>query len=192
VDGVIAAHISVGSQPTMCLLGAGDMVAAGRRPGDALSDAQTWTAMSAARVALLDDHILRAAQRWPGLLRAFVQRADEARARTMVQLAISHQPRVEERLVSLFRVLAERWGRVTPAGVVVALPLTHESLGRLVGARRPTVTLAVRALQDAGRLTRLEDRSWVLCEPLGPDGLAWSSVTEALTPRLDPRSASQP
>lgn len=50
--------------------------------------------------------------------------------------------------------LADRWGRVTPDGVIVPLKLTHEALGRLVGAQRPTVTLALGELVASGRVTR--------------------------------------
>ena len=47
--------------------------------------------------------------------------------------------------------------KVTPAGVHVELGLTHEQLGRLVGARRPSVTTALGALRAAGLLDRTGD-----------------------------------
>jgi CRP/FNR family cyclic AMP-dependent transcriptional regulator len=68
--------------------------------------------------------------------------------------AISHEPRVEERLVLLLWHLAERWGRVRPDGVLVPLRLTHEVLGMLVGARRPSVTSSLGGLERADRLRR--------------------------------------
>jgi hypothetical protein len=58
--------------------------------------------------------------------------------------------------------LAERWGRMGPSGVVVPIELTHGALGRLVGARRPTVTLALGELARDGALVRRNDGSWVL------------------------------
>jgi len=60
-----------------------------------------------------------------------------------------------------------RWGRVTPDGVVVPLELTHAALARVLGAARPTVTLAIRELERAGCLARRADGRWLL--PVVPD-----------------------
>jgi hypothetical protein len=58
--------------------------------------------------------------------------------------------------------MADRWGRVTPEGVVVPLRLTHELIGGLVGARRAPVTRALGRLADAGTVRRRADGAWVL------------------------------
>lgn len=71
-------------------------------------------------------------------------------------------PRVEERILSLLSHLAGRWGQVTAQGVTLTLPVTHEVLGALIGARRPTVSLALLALDQQQLLSRREDRSWLL------------------------------
>jgi hypothetical protein len=63
-------------------------------------------------------------------------------------------PRVEQRVLGLFWHLAERWGKVRPEGVVVELALTHELIGQLIGAQRPTISLALGALADDGLLQR--------------------------------------
>jgi DNA-binding transcriptional ArsR family regulator len=42
------------------------------------------------------------------------------------------------------------------------LSLSHRLLGQLVGARRPTVTLALARLDDAGLVHREDDGTWVL------------------------------
>jgi hypothetical protein len=57
--------------------------------------------------------------------------------------------------------LADRWGRVTLDGVVVPVRLTHDMIGRLVGAHRPSVTTALSELSRAGRISRLPD-GWLL------------------------------
>jgi hypothetical protein len=46
--------------------------------------------------------------------------------------------------------------------VAVALPLSHSALGRLVGARRPTVSLALKELGAQGLVGRREDGAWLL------------------------------
>ena len=69
---------------------------------------------------------------------------------------------VETRLLILFWHLAERWGRVTPDGIVIGVQLSHEMLGHLVGCRRASVTTALARVVESGRLDRREDGSWVL------------------------------
>ena len=84
--------------------------------------------------------------------------------------ATSHLTRVDARLELLFWGLADRWGRVGPDGVVLELPLTHQVLGRLVGAQRPSVTTALSDLARRGILERRGDGAWVLHgEPPGAD-----------------------
>ena len=61
------------------------------------------------------------------------------------------------------RVQTDRWGRVTPQGIKIPLPLTHSLLALVVGARRPTVTSAVRSLARAGRLKPCPRSQWLLC-----------------------------
>jgi CRP-like cAMP-binding protein len=79
-----------------------------------------------------------------------------------VQAAISQLPRVELRVLALLWQLADRWGRVTPLGVEIDLELTHEALGRLIGAQRPTVSLALADLAEAGAVTRTARRRGLL------------------------------
>lgn len=61
-------------------------------------------------------------------------------------------------------LLSESWGQVTPSGVRLPLALTHETLGALVGARRPSVTLAVSKLAQDGAIVH-QDTGWLLLEP---------------------------
>jgi CRP/FNR family cyclic AMP-dependent transcriptional regulator len=46
--------------------------------------------------------------------------------------------------------------------VTVPIPLTHLSVARLIGARRPTVTTAIGRLVDDGVLTPDGPGHWVL------------------------------
>jgi CRP-like cAMP-binding protein len=79
-----------------------------------------------------------------------------------VHLAIAQLNRVDLRVLALLWHLAERWGVVAADGVVVPLRLTHATLGRFVGAQRPTVTLALQQLSEAGDLARRPDGAFVL------------------------------
>jgi len=76
---------------------------------------------------------------------------------------------LDRRLLMLFWHLAERWGRREQGHVIVPLPLTHETLSLLIGARPPSVTTAITELSARGDLTRSEDGTWILVgTPPGP------------------------
>jgi hypothetical protein len=70
-------------------------------------------------------------------------------------------PRVDARVQALLWHLADRWGHVTLDGVVVPARLTHDMIGRLVGAHRPSVTTALSELTRSGRISRLP-HGWLL------------------------------
>src|SRR6266487_4510975 len=98
-----------------------------------------------------------------------VDRVHERARRTAIALALSHLPRVEDRLHRLLWHLADRRGHVRADGIVLRLPVTQEQLGRLVGARRPTVSLALRSLRERGLVRRGDADEWVLAnEPPVP------------------------
>src|SRR4051794_10011687 len=146
LDGLITRHLDIGGHPALQLHGPGDVVAARPVAQGLLPARDALAAASPSRLAIIDDHFLLAARRWPRLITGFFQHIQDQADRLLVQLVIAEQPRVEERLLALFLHLADRFGTVTRDGVVVSLRLTHQAIGRLIGARRPTVTLALRAL----------------------------------------------
>jgi hypothetical protein len=158
LDGLITREIRVAGRPSTELMGSGDLL----RPWDLDSDLGIpvqidWQVMQRARIAVLDQRFLLAGARWPALVDALASRG-QRRARWLAfQLAMKQIMRVEGRLLVLLWALSERWGVVTPRGVHVRLKLTHEALGKLVGARRPSVTTALGALTDAGALERVSD-----------------------------------
>jgi hypothetical protein len=144
-------------------------------PGDVLSLDQPATSsvvqpigrqvVADTRLALLGHDFLLAARRWPGLVAALHVRAAEQAERVAAHVAICQLPRVGDRLLAMMWLLAESWGRVTPAGVVLPVALTHEALGELIGARRPTVSLALGELIDRGAVVR-QQTGWLLLESL--------------------------
>ncbi|HTX32414.1 MAG TPA: Crp/Fnr family transcriptional regulator [Solirubrobacteraceae bacterium] len=164
LDGLLLAGVQIGSRRSLRLLGAGEVIPTQTSdPPTPLSTVTVRTAMRS-RIALLDDHFLTAAHRWPRLASLSYRRAIDSSERLATQLAISQLPRVDERLMALMWLLAEDWGHVTPAGIRLRLPLTHEALGELVGAQRPTVTLALKELAARGSLIK-QDRDWTILDP---------------------------
>ncbi len=99
---------------------------------------------------------------WPALTDAFMERAVERSHSLALHVAIHCIRRVDLSLLVLFWHLADRFGKVTPAGIVVAVKLTHEDLGKLVGATRQSVTAALGELAERGWAERRHDGSWLL------------------------------
>jgi CRP/FNR family transcriptional regulator, cyclic AMP receptor protein len=111
---------------------------------------------------VLDGRFVQLARRWPALMTGLAHRLFEAQQEQHTRAAICAMPRVEERILALLCHLAGRWGHVTTDGVTLALPVTHELLGALIGSRRPTVSLALQVLDSQHLLTRRDDGTWLL------------------------------
>jgi CRP/FNR family transcriptional regulator, cyclic AMP receptor protein len=161
-DGLIIHELDLAGTLTADLLGPGDIVALGRTNEPLLATREHWHVSGSATVAILDDRVLPALHTWPALSSHLISRAARQAARAAEQRAISQLPRVELRIRALLWHLAARWGRVGPKGVVLPLDLTHGALGHLVGARRPTVTLALSDLARDGAIVRRDDGAWML------------------------------
>jgi CRP/FNR family transcriptional regulator, cyclic AMP receptor protein len=183
VDGLVLRELLLAGSTATELLGPGDIVDHDA-PDETLLPTETrWSVPEAARVAILDDRLLAIMRTWPGVGRILLDRAARREIRLSTHRAIAQLPRVDQRLLAFFGHLAERWGRVGTAGIVVPMQLTHETLGRLIGARRPTVSLALKELQTDDLLERRDDGSWLLhydaLERLGAESAtadAWQSA----------------
>ena len=122
----------------------------------------SWLVLQETRLAVLDAAFALRLAQWPSITGRIVSRvAQRARYLALTQ-AVTHLPRASARLLILFWLLAERWGRVGPDGVSVTLPLTHEVLAMLIGAQRPTVTIGLQRLRRAGFLIREQSDRWLL------------------------------
>jgi len=174
LEGMLLRELVLAGVPSAELLGPGDLSATGSSGDEFLPTSVRWTVVSRARVALVDERLASALHIWPRLLPDLLSRATQQMSRLALQRAIAHLPRVEDRLLALFWHLAERWGRVGKTGVIIPLSLTHTVLGRLVGARRPTISLALKELEQRGLLARREDGSWVV----GVESLATLQTTD--------------
>jgi hypothetical protein len=158
-DGLIAREVVVAGRPSSELLGPTDIL----RPWDQDGDIGlmpldvNWQVLSRTDMAVLDRNFLLAAAKYPSLIETLLGRTLRRARWLAFQVGMKQITRVEGRVLVLFWALSERWGVVTPRGVHVRLKLTHETIGRLVGARRPSVTTALSALREAGALERLSD-----------------------------------
>jgi hypothetical protein len=163
VDGFVLRTVRIGDRATAQLFGPGDIMQSW--PGEDLPspvDVEvTWTVVRRATLARLDDRVIALAARWPSVLRRLAWRSSSVAGRVSLQVAIARVPRLEERLLLLFWGLAERWGSMTPDGMVLAIRLTHEAIAALTAASRPPVSSALSQLSRDGLLRRTGS-GWLL------------------------------
>lgn len=164
LDGLLMRRVTVGKRSASELFGPGDLIRPWDTDGeyDPLPITLDWLVLRPTRMAVLDTAFALRVARWPSVTGRLVGRvAQRARYLALTQ-AVTHLPRTHSRLLMLFWLLADRWGRVGPDGIHVSLPLTHELLAILVGSHRPTVTIALQRLARAGLLTRERSDRWLL------------------------------
>jgi CRP/FNR family cyclic AMP-dependent transcriptional regulator len=154
LDGVIALNIQVGDRVSAELVGGGDLLQPMTSQAEQLlaCDAR-WRALTPSHFALLDRAFAKRVRFWPQLTQALLQRAGRRVINLDVQRAIAAQPRLEVRLALLLWHLAGRWGKVEPGGIRLPVPLTHQLLGQLIAAERPSVSHALARLAHSGLVT---------------------------------------
>lgn len=172
LGGLMMRRLSFGAVASAELVGQGDIL----RPGDEgppaiASPCSAWRVLADVQLAVIDRRATTLIGRFPELSEAVAARLLR-RSRCLAYLmTVQHFRRVDDALLATLWHVAEMWGKVTLGGVVVPFHFTHQELADIVGARRPTVTVAVQALEAQGRLRREAPGRWVL---LG-DPPEWSS-----------------
>jgi CRP/FNR family cyclic AMP-dependent transcriptional regulator len=164
LEGCLSREVSLlGEAMAVDVLAHGDVLQPSVEPLlTSLSNGQSWSVLAPTRLALLDAAFLASVQPWPQLTATLLGRHERRCSWLAHVLAISHLPRVETRILALFWLFADRWGRRNPSGVMVPIPLTHVNIGRLIGAQRPTVTTILNKLLAEGRLTHEGHGYWKL------------------------------
>jgi CRP/FNR family cyclic AMP-dependent transcriptional regulator len=163
LDGLLLRDMDLGRRSSTEVIGTGDLVRPwdGDREMSELPLSLRWQVLQEVRLAVLDERFLNAAVHYPLVIEALFARGARRNRWLSVRLVVNQLVRLEDRLLLALWALAERWGRVTPGGVLVPLGLTHSALARLVGARRPSVTSAIGELGRDNLLARTED-GWLL------------------------------
>jgi CRP/FNR family transcriptional regulator, cyclic AMP receptor protein len=153
IDGMLLRECRLGGRTTTQLIGPGDMIPLALSDEGLPADV-SCRALVPTTLGVLDELFLAAARRWPWLTARVSERMAQWVDRALLLQAINQLPRVESRIVALLGHIAERWGTVLPDGTLVGIHLTHAAIGTLVGARRPTVSLALKELADLGAVRR--------------------------------------
>jgi CRP/FNR family cyclic AMP-dependent transcriptional regulator len=153
----IVRYASDGDGTILRLLGAGEfmgeMALLDGKPRSATAEALTpVTALTLEQEALRALLVRRPELAWTMMseLSAMVRRVTQ-------QLLDAVWLNLPSRLARILLTLAEQYGRPTPQGTHIPLPLTHEELAQMVGAARQTVTTQLRAFQNSGLLTTGRD-----------------------------------
>jgi CRP/FNR family transcriptional regulator, cyclic AMP receptor protein len=193
LDGLLGRELLADGAAGLELLGPGDLVRPWEEPTDTLlHTAVRWSALAEMRFAVLDAQVAARLSGFPEIYAELLSRCAARARRLAVTQVICQLNRVDRRILALLWHLAERGGKVTPAGIAVPLALSHRLLAQLVGARRPTVSTALAQLARAGELSRGADGTWLLTgEPVGPPDL---HATRFVMPRrrtLAPHRAAQ-
>jgi CRP-like cAMP-binding protein len=164
LDGLLARELVLARSVAAELIGEGDIVHpfAGRHDDGFVHAHAQWHVLTPLLVAVLDERFARRLADWPQVMGALLERSMRRTHRMAIHQALLQLSPVETRLLVLLWHLAERWGRVSPDGIVVRLRLSHEMLGHLVGCRRASVTTALAHVCDSGRITRRSDGTWLL------------------------------
>ena len=162
LDGLLGRRVVVPERGrSLELLGRGDLFNPWQEDGPSFSQI-AWTVIEPSWIAALDRDFTSRIRALPELLEAITERALRRSRRIAVSAAIANTVGVEERLLLLLWHLTELWGRKAQGGAVLPYRLSHQTLADLVGARRPTVTLALRGLADRELLERGSAGEWIL------------------------------
>ncbi len=178
LEGVVVRRLSLGHRSCAELLGPGDLL---RPSQDGFSEllapfTVSWRVIEPLMLAHLDVRFVARAARFPEMTGELVSRSLDRSRLLARMLAVAQLPRVDTRLLIAMWHLSERWGTVRPEGRVLPGFLSHELLGWIVGARRPSVTTALGQLSQKGLVTRQADGMWLLGdEPPVFEGLAVAS-----------------
>lgn len=162
LDGLLGRRVVVPERGrSLELLGRGDLFSPWQEDSPSFSRI-AWTVIEPSWIAALDQNFAAQVRQFPELLEALTDRALRRSRRIAVSAAIANTVGVEERLLLLLWQLTELWGRKAQGGAVLPYRLSHQTLADLVGARRPTVTLALRGLSGRGLLERGATGEWIL------------------------------
>jgi CRP-like cAMP-binding protein len=106
---------------------------------------------------VLDERVCAVIGRWPDLVAALVGRAVARSREQAIGLAVGQIPSMRLRVLVVLWHIAGRWGEPEEDGTAMPVRVTHELLGNLTSAQRPSVSHALTALRRRGLIDRTAD-----------------------------------
>jgi CRP/FNR family transcriptional regulator, cyclic AMP receptor protein len=163
IEGTLVRRVGMAGRFGAEILSAGDLLQPAEHDGEGatLPFEATWRVLTPMRLAVLDLAWMARMSPFPEVFAEITRRVMQRSRRIATLQAIAQHHRLEDRLRLVFWELADRYGKVSVAGVRLELPLTHDLISHLVGAHRPSVSAALSRLEHAGYIRR-EGRQWLL------------------------------
>jgi CRP-like cAMP-binding protein len=164
VEGLALRRVALGHRAAAELLGAGEVMRPWEEDGEhaAYPFASSFRVLEPLSLVVLDAQVTQKLMYFPEIVNRLMGRLMARSRRVVGHLVIAQLTAVDARLHVLLWHLADRFGRVRPEGIVVPLRLTHETLGLIVGARRPSVTAALGRLAGRGLVEAMPEGGWLL------------------------------
>jgi hypothetical protein len=150
VQGLVAMRLQLKDRICSRPVFNGELVLLDGPPSESVPLRWEWSALEDSRLAVIDAGLWNLGHRCPTLGAALLERAGQQARRAQLNQAISQMPRIEERLLTFLWSVADRRGVVRSDGVWVELGLSQRAIAEIIGARRPTVSLGLKALSEAG------------------------------------------
>jgi CRP/FNR family transcriptional regulator, cyclic AMP receptor protein len=171
LEGMLVRRVGLQGRFGAELLGVGDLLQPSEHDGQeaTVPFESSWRVLTPLRLAVLDLGWMTRMAPFPEIAAELALRLMVRSRRLATMLAIAHHHRLEDRLRLFFWELADRYGRVTSEGVRLEIGLTHELIGHLVGAHRPSVSVALARLERDGHVRRSERGLLLLGSPPGLD-----------------------
>jgi len=146
------------------VLGPGDLLRPWQDDGEhAIYPFSTgWRVLEPVTVGALDLAFAARLGPFPEVTAALMARAMGRSRRIAGHLVLAQFASTEHRILLALWHMADEWGRVRRDGIALPLRLTHEQLGLVIGARRPSVTTSLGVLEETGRVCPLPGGGFLL------------------------------
>jgi len=118
-----------------------------------------WRVLEPATIAVLDGEFAARIAPWPPLTAALLARIGRRARWSALRLLVSQIPGIEIRVLYLLWHFAERWGEPRDGRMLIPVRLTHQQIGEVIGAQRPSVSHAVSRLREEG-VAQLPGEGW--------------------------------
>jgi CRP/FNR family cyclic AMP-dependent transcriptional regulator len=164
IEGLLAREVTVGEYTCAELLGPGDILQPWLRigPDQSVATEVDWDAVEPVQAAVLGRDFCRTVANWPEVLAAISRLLMQRTHWLAFHLAVCGLRRVDDRLLLVLWHFADRWGTVTTEGVRLDVRLTHDVLAAVTGARRPSISTALKRLIEQGRIRSRPRSRWLL------------------------------
>jgi hypothetical protein len=152
VEGFMVRLVALEHRTAGEVLGPGDLLRPWQDDGEhaVYPFEAAWRAIQPMTFGVIDKVLTARLGPFPEVTSALAGRAMARSRRIAGHLVLAQLASVEHRVLLALWHMADLWGRVRTDGIVVPIRLTHELLGSIVGARRPSVTAALSALDEQG------------------------------------------